>query len=148
MVNRGISMQQALELLQQAIKLAKQFTTAPLCIAILDNGGHLKAFASADGSGTARGQIAQGKANAALAMGFNSSEMQALVMQGVLPPMFATCISTGLNGGFIPLAGGVLIYSDGQLLGAIGISGASSSIDEQVAIAAIQAAKLQMESHR
>jgi len=143
MNNRGISIEQAQHLLQKAAIHGKQLTTAPLTFAILDNGGHLKAFASDDNSGIHRSQIAQGKANAALGMGFNTSEMQSLIQESILPQMFATCISASVAGGFIPLAGGVLIYDKGNLLGAIGISGASSVIDEKVAQVAIADCALQ-----
>ena len=64
-------------------------------------GGHLKAFASEDDAGTQRGQIATRKANAALGMGFGTGQ-------------------------FIPLPGGVLIINQGQVVGALGVSGASS----------------------
>jgi len=143
MNHRGITLKQAQLLLQKATLQGKRLTSAALTFAILDNGGHLKAFASDDNSGIHRSQIAQGKASAALGMGFNSSELQSLMQEGVLPQMFATCISASVTGSFIPLAGGVLIYDKGRLLGAIGISGASSSIDEQVALRAIADCALQ-----
>ena len=56
----------------------------------------------------------------------------------VLPEMFAVCINGATNGQFIPLPGGVLILKDGQVVGALGVSGASSELDENVAVAAIQ----------
>jgi len=143
MNNRGISIEQAQLLLQAATIQGKKLTSAPMTFAILDNGGHLKTFSSDDNSGIHRSQIAQGKASAALGMGFNTSELQSLIQEGVLPQMFATCISASVAGGFIPLAGGVLIYDKGNLLGAIGISGASSVIDEKVALGAIADCALQ-----
>ena len=52
--------------------------------------------------------------------------------------MFAACINGATQGQFIPLPGGVLILENGQIIGALGISGASSQLDESVAISAIQ----------
>src|SRR5690554_2346826 len=50
-----------------------------------------------------------------------------------------------LDGGghFIPVAGGVLVLDEDQhVIGAVGVSGASSAEDEHVAIAGIEAAGL------
>ena len=43
------------------------------------------------------------------------------------------------NGSLVPVPGGVLIKSDGQLLGAVGITSDTSDADEACAIAAIEA---------
>jgi glc operon protein GlcG len=138
MNNRGLSLADAQSILKEALDIARRNNFPPLTIALLDSGGHLKAFASEDGSGTQRGQIAQGKANAALGMGFGSGEFYSLVKNNVLPEMFAVCINGATNGQFIPMPGGVLIVKSGQILGALGISGASSEIDEDVAVSAIK----------
>jgi len=138
MNNRGLSLADAQSIVKEALGIARRNKFPPLTIALLDSGGHLKAFASEDGSGTQRGQIAQGKANAALGMGFGSGEFHSLVKNNVLPEMFAVCINGATNGQFIPMPGGVLIVKNGQILGALGISGASSEIDEDVAVSAIK----------
>ena len=52
--------------------------------------------------------------------------------------MFATCINGATQGEFIPLPGGVLIMQDAQIIGALGISGASSEFDQTVAVSAIE----------
>ena len=135
---RGITLDQAQEILTTVLKNAREVNSAPLSIAILDNGGHLKAYASEDGSGTQRGKIAQGKANAALGMGFGTRQFYNLVQQGVLPEMFASTINGASNGEFIPLPGGVLILEADVIIGALGISGASSNEDEQIAVNAIE----------
>ncbi|MCJ8321792.1 MAG: heme-binding protein, partial [Colwellia sp.] len=61
-----------------------------------------------------------------------------LIQNNVLPEMFAVCINGATQGQFIPLPGGVLIVKDEQIIGALGISGASSTLDESIAVAAIQ----------
>lgn len=138
MNNRGLSLASAQKILKEALSIARKKELPPLTIALLDSGGHLKAFASEDGAGTQRAQIAQGKANAALGMGFDTGRFNSLVKNEVLPEMFAVCINGATNGQFIPLPGGVLIVKDEQVIGAIGISGASSEVDEDVAVSAIQ----------
>ena len=137
MNHRGISLSDAQGIVTAAISDARNKKTSPLSIALLDSGGHLKAFASEDGSGIHRGKIAEGKASAALGMGFGTGKFNSLVENNVLPEMFAACINGATQGQFIPLPGGVLIMENSQIVGALGISGASSEFDESVAISAI-----------
>ncbi len=142
MNQRGLSLTEAQNIVTEALSAARQNKLPALTIAVLDSGGHLKAFASEDGSGTQRGKIAEGKANAALGMGFGSGQFNTLVKNNVLPEMFAVCINGATNGQFIPLPGGVLIVENENenenVLGAVGISGASSDADEMIAVSAIQ----------
>ncbi len=71
-------------------------------------------------------------------MVFGTGQFYSLVKNKVLPDMFAVCINGATNGQFIPLPGGVLIINQGQVVGALGVSGASSELDESVAVSAIQ----------
>lgn len=135
---RGIQLNQALKMIENALSLARQASMSPLTLVVLDSGGHVKASASEDGSGTVRYQIAKGKAAAALGMGFGTRQFHNLIRQGVLPEMFANTINGANNGEFIPLPGGVLIYDGQELIGAMGISGASSDQDEQIAVSSIK----------
>ncbi|MCJ8340299.1 MAG: heme-binding protein [Pseudomonadales bacterium] len=145
MTVRGLNLQQAQQILQRALMLSTELSAAPLSIAILDAGGHLKSFASEDQVGIARAEIARGKAAAALGMGFGTRKLHNLIRQGILPEMFATCINGATNGNFVALPGGVLIYDKSDLLGAVGISGASSDLDERVAVRAIESCNFQAE---
>lgn len=138
MNNRGISLADAQNILKEALLIARKKQLPPLTIVILDSGGHLKALASEDGAGTQRVQIAQGKANAALGMGFGTGQFNSLVKNNVLPEMFAVCINGATNGQFIPLPGGVLIINNREIVGALGISGATSEADEKIAVTAIK----------
>ena len=141
MSNRGLSLVDAQRIVKEALAAARKKNLPALAIALLDSGGHLKAFASEDDAGTQRGKIATGKANAALGMGFGTGQFYSLVKDNVLPEMFAVCINGATNGQFIPLPGGVLIVKTGQVVGALGVSGASSELDENVAVSAIQSCR-------
>jgi uncharacterized protein GlcG (DUF336 family) len=56
-------------------------------------------------------------------------------------PAFLASVAAAADGQFVPVAGGVLILDlNDEVIGAVGISGASSDEDEQVAIAGIEAA--------
>ena len=138
MTHRGISLSEAQAIVTAAISIARNKKSSPLSIALLDSGGHLKAFACEDGAGIHRGKIAEGKANAALGMGFGTGQFYSLIENKVLPEMFAVCINGATQGQFIPLPGGVLIVENGHIVGALGISGDSSKLDESVAVSAIQ----------
>jgi len=135
---RGIKLKAALNLIEYGLEEAEKQNSAPLTLVVLDNGGHIKASASQDNSGTARFDIAKGKAAAALGLGFGTRQFYNLVNKNVLPEMFATTINGATGGNFIPLPGGVLILEAGEVIGAIGISGASSDLDEFIAIKAIE----------
>src|SRR4051794_27199471 len=59
-------------------------------------------------------------------------------------PNFVDAVNTLAQGRVVPVPGGVLIRTaDGNLLGAIGISGDTSDNDEACAVAAIEATGLQ-----
>ncbi len=142
-MTRGITAKNAFDILNAAIKANQERNGPALAFVILDNGGHVKLSHVQDGCAIARYDIALGKAYASLAMGFNSRQFYNYVKQGTLPEMFANSINGALNGKFIALPGGVLIHSQGVAIGAIGISGASSDYDEEIAMKAISLAKLE-----
>jgi uncharacterized protein GlcG (DUF336 family) len=129
---RGINYTQANALIAQAINHARQNRLAPIAVVVLDSGGHIKASASEDGVGTLRFEIARGKANAALGMGFNSSQFTALLQAGVLSEAFSAALVGAANGNFNPNPGGTLITFDEKIIGAIGVSGASARDDHKI----------------
>ncbi len=111
----------------------------PLAVTILDARGCTKLTAAQDGTSLMRAEIAQGKAYGALAMGMGS---RALFQRAQEQSYFINSVNALAQGRMIPVPGGVLIQRDGELLGAVGISGDSSDNDEACAIAGIEAAGL------
>ena len=84
--------------------------------------------------------IAQGKANAALALGFGGRE---LARRAQNMPAFMNALSDLTGGSAVPVPGGVLLRdADGKVLGAVGVSGDLSEKDEAAAVAGIKAAGL------
>ena len=65
----GITLQQATTIVEAALRKARETGCARLAVAVLDDGGHLRAFAREDGAGIIRPQIAIGKAWGALPVG-------------------------------------------------------------------------------
>jgi uncharacterized protein GlcG (DUF336 family) len=129
---------------EAALKKGRETGCAPLAVAVLDDGGHLKAFAREDGAGIVRPQIAMGKAWGALGMGLGSRTLARRVAeQGPQQQAFFTALNAMSGGRVVPAAGGVLIKdSGGTVIGAVGISGDVSDKDEACALAGIAAAQL------
>ena len=129
----------AQKIIDGALAYAVEHKLKPLAIAVLDARGALKAYAAQDGTSLKRGEIALGKANGALAMGLGS---RALFKRAEQQPFFIAAATAAIGGSLVPVPGGVLIKSGGDLLGVIGISGDTSDNDEAAALAGIAAAGL------
>lgn len=111
----------------------------PLCVAVLDAGGHLKLVKREDGASFFRAEVAIGKAWGALAMGESSRHLGERLKDR---PAFLGALSDLAQGKMVPVAGGVLAWRGGELVGAVGISGATSDQDEACALAGLAAAGL------
>lgn len=111
----------------------------PLSVAVLDAGGHVKAFQKQDDSSLMRFEIAVGKAFGALAVGAGSRWLNAA---GIERPHFVQALTVASGGKIVPVPGGVLILEDGEILGAVGISGDTSDNDEACAVSSIESAGL------
>ena len=103
-------------------------------IAIVDDGGHPILLERIDGTFDAGALISIGKARTAANFKKPSRAFEELINKGRVA-------MTTLDG-FTPLNGGVPITVDGEVVGAIGVSGAASADqDEQIAIAGAKAAQ-------
>ncbi|HSD26683.1 MAG TPA: heme-binding protein [Vicinamibacteria bacterium] len=102
-------------------------------IAVVDAGGHLLALARLDGTFPAAAEVATGKARTAALFRRPTKFLEDVVNQG-------RAAMTTLPGvtAFTPLQGGVPVVAGGEVVGAIGVSGASSAAhDEEIAQAAV-----------
>jgi uncharacterized protein GlcG (DUF336 family) len=114
--------------------------TSALTVAVLDAGGHLVVLNRQDGAGYIRNDIAVGKAWGALSLGVSSRSV-AVIAQRV--PAFFQALAVASQGRMFPAPGGVLLRGpDGEIAGAVGVSGDNSDVDEAVAIAGARAAGL------
>jgi uncharacterized protein GlcG (DUF336 family) len=139
----GVTLGQATTIVEAALRKARETGCAPLAVAVLDDGGHLKAFAREDGAGIVRPQIAMGKAWGALGMGLGSRTLARRVAEQPQQQAFFAALNAMSGGRVVPAAGGVLIRdSSGAVIGAVGISGDVSDKDEACALAGIAAAQL------
>ena len=139
----GVTLQQASTIVEAALRKGRETGCAPLAVAVLDDGGHLKAFAREDGAGIIRPQIAVGKAWGALGMGFGSRTLARRVAEQPQQQSFFGALNAMSEGRVVPAPGGVLIRdATGTVIGAVGISGDVSDKDEACAVAGIAAAHL------
>ena len=139
----SLSLTQATTIVETALKKGRETSCAPLAVAVLDAGGHLKAFAREDEAGILRPQIAIGKAWGALGMGLGSRAFAKRIAEQPGAPSFFNALAAASEGRVVPVPGGVLIRDASRaVIGAVGISGDTSDKDEACALAGIGAAGL------
>lgn len=110
---------------QAAAMFAKDNDAAP-SIAVVDDGGHLLYFARSEKSFTAGANVSIGKARTAAIFKKPTKDFEDTINKGRFT---LTALSD-----FTPLQGGVPIIHEGQVIGAIGVSGAKSAQqDEEIA---------------
>ncbi len=106
----------------------------PMNIAVVDDGGHLLAFARQEGAIRASIDIAQRKAKTSILMEAPTAALMPLVQPGAeLYGLEQTA------GGLVVFGGGIPVHRDGVLVGAVGVSAGSAEQDVQVATAAVAA---------
>lgn len=127
-------------ILDTALATARARGLKPLCVAVLDAAGSLKALAREDGTSPMRPKIAHAKAHGAIAMGLGS---RALSDRAERQPHFIAAMGQLAEGALVAVPGGVLIRRGGEIVGAVGITGDTSDNDEACAVAAIEAAGLE-----
>jgi len=122
----AITLEQAKRVMSAAeLEAAKNSWT--VAITILDSGGNLVIFHKFDNAQLSAVTTSQGKARTALEFKLPSKALDdAIAAGGAGMRLLALKDIT-------PLQGGILILADGKIVGAIGVSGALSSQDEQIA---------------
>jgi len=134
-----LNLESSTQIIKGALALGKELNTPPLTVAVLDEGGHLKAFARQDEASIMRIDIAIAKAWGAIGMGMSSRVLGDVASER---PAFMSALTTMAHGNLVPVPGGVLIRDDeDKIIGAVGITGDTSDIDEQCALAGIEAAR-------
>jgi uncharacterized protein GlcG (DUF336 family) len=110
----------------------------PMAVAVLSASGTLRAGEAQDGTSLVRPKVAHGKAFGAISLGIGS---RALFERAKVEPFFIQAANSLCDGALVPVPGGVLVRSsDGELLGAVGVTGDTSDNDEICAVAGIKAA--------
>lgn len=127
---KTISLEQAYRVIEAAQTKAIELGTA-MDIAVVDRGGNLKAFARMDGAWIGSIDIAIKKAKTAAFFEMNTGDIGELSQPG--EPLYMIEVS---NEGLITFPGGVPITTEeGEVIGAIGVSGSTVENDHAVATA-------------
>ena len=104
----------------------------PMCIAVADTGGNLKAFSRMDGAALLSTQVAQDKAYTAVGFGMPTHGWHDFIKDD--QPLLHGIVHTPR---LVVFGGGYPVQHDGQVIGGIGVSGGHYHQDMQVAEAAL-----------
>ncbi|BCU71579.1 GlcG/HbpS family heme-binding protein [Stygiolobus caldivivus] len=132
---KGISLELAERMIDAAEKKAKDMGV-PVVIAVVDEGGSLKALRRMDGAPLLSVDIAINKAWTAVAFGIPTHEWYEMIKND--PPLLHGIVHTPR---LIIFGGGYPIHYNGQLIGGIGVSGGTSQQDMECAKAGLEVVK-------
>lgn len=132
-----LSLKEATSIAESVISWSHTEGTGALTVVVLDSGGHPRVVMRDDRSEFLRVDVALGKAWGALGMGVPSR------LLADKAPHFLDAIAVTSGGRVVPVPGGVLVRRDGEIVGAVGVSGDTSEVDEKGAVHGIETAGLQ-----
>ena len=129
-----ITLEEAKNVVSAAEDRARQMGLA-MNIAVMDAGRNLVAFHRMDGAWVASTDIAIDKAFTSAGRGLTTRKIGEMAQPG--QPLFG--INTTNGGRIVIFAGGVPLERDGEVVGAVGVSGGTVDEDEEVARAGVGA---------
>jgi glc operon protein GlcG len=134
---RTISLEGAQKVLVAALASAKRMNLR-VSVAVAGRAGDLKAFARMDGASMLSGETARRKVHTVAMTGMSTQAFGSILKSEMReePELFHGMI--GIDG-LMAIAGGVPIRLDGQLIGAVAVSGGTSAQDQEIAEAAAAA---------
>lgn len=141
----SLSLSAARTMIAGALAAARGRSAKPLAVIVMDGGGNPVAYEREDGASLFRHDIARAKAMGALGMGADS---RVLAERAQGNPVFFDSVSAVVGGNIAFSPGGVLVRQDGQVVGAVGISGDTGDCDEECALAGLAAAGFPQETPR
>jgi glc operon protein GlcG len=124
------------EAIVQAAKAQAVRIGVPMNIAVVDDGGHLLAFARMDGAKPASIDIAINKALAAAIRRQNTGPARSGDEVSVL---LSLGLAIGSHARQTPIRGGLMLEVSGQCVGGIGVSAGTEDEDTEVARAGVAA---------
>ncbi len=130
-----VTLEEAQRILAAAEEKAREIGQ-PMNIAVVDNGRELKAFARMEDAWLGSIEISIDKAfTAASFPDFNTQDLADMTQPG--QPLYG--LETIRHGRFVNFAGGIPLMRDGEVAGAIGVSGGTVDQDQEVAEAGVEA---------
>ena len=139
-----ITLTQSNCIIEAIFSRGRELSCRPLSAVVVELGAKVKAFQKEDGSSMMRFEMAYGKAYAALALGRSSKLVQVRAEER---PMFMQYLIRASGDQLFPEGGGMLIRDkDGEVIGAIGVTGDTQERDEELAVHGIHAAGLETDA--
>ena len=127
----AITLAQADRLIDAVLARGAELDCRPLAVIVVEPGCKVKAFKKEDGSSMIRFEMAYGKAYAALALGRSSRLVKARAEQR---PLFMRYLISASGEQIFPEGGGLQIRDrEGEVVGAVGVTGDSEERDEELA---------------
>jgi uncharacterized protein GlcG (DUF336 family) len=135
-----VRLEQANRVIEAVLARGRELKCRPLSVVVVEPGASVKAFQKEDDSSMLRFEMAYGKAYAALALGRSSSLVRVRAEER---PMFMEYVIRASGDRIFPEGGGMLIRNnDGDVIGAVGVTGDTQERDEELAAHGIRAAGL------
>lgn len=134
-----ITEKQVRTIIDTALRTARDNKLPPMAVAVVDPGGHVLGYLAEDKSAPIRFEVARGKAWTAAMRAEGTTR---LADQAGRNPVLVSSLQA-ISPHYVPVRGGVLLRDGkGEIMGAIGVTGATSDQDEACALAGAKAAKL------
>src|SRR6516165_10683034 len=128
----AITLAQTERLIDAILKRGAELDCRPLAVIVVEPGCKVKAFKKEDGASMIRFEMAYGKAYAALSLGRSSKLVRERAQERQI---FMRYLIAASGEQIFPEGGGMLIRdSDGEVIGAVGVTGDTEDRDEELAI--------------
>lgn len=136
----AVTLAQANRIIEAILKRGAELNCRPISAVVVEPGCIVKAFQKEDGSSMIRFEMAYGKAYAALALGRNSKLVR---VRNEEKPIFMRYLIAASDDKIFPEGGGMLIRdANGDVIGAVGVTGDTEDRDEELAAHGIHAVGL------
>ena len=136
----SITLSQANEMIAAIIKRGIEMDCRPMSVVVVDPGCIVKAFQKEDGASMMRFEMALGKAYAALALSRSSKLVR---IRREEKPDFMRFLIAQSGDKLFPEGGGMQIRDkDGEVIGAVGVTGDTEDKDEELAVHGIHSVGL------
>ena len=140
----AISLDLANRIIDAVLRRAAEIDCRPISVIVVEPGCKVKAFQKEDGSSMIRFEMAFGKAYAALALGRSSKLVKVRAEER---PMFMRYLISASDEQIFPEGGGLQIRNpDGEVIGAVGVTGDTEDRDEELAAHGIHSAGLKVDA--
>ena len=135
-----LTLDQANRIIEAILKRGAELNCRPLAAIVVEPGCKVKAFQKEDGASMVRFEMALGKAYAALALSRSSKLVR---IRHEEKPNFMRFLIAQSDDLLFPEGGGMQIRSqDGEVIGAVGVTGDTEDRDEELAVHGIHSAGL------